>query len=129
MMIMMMIMMMVVADRNNIDGVGDVTKISIANKTSDHFTALFRRTYFDGRLLEPIKSQLPVAYWCRFRGPSIFKKKKKKKEKRKKREKRGPTLLYPVNLSEIGFRSKNRSEEIDVIFCEKYARSMPVERE
>lgn len=76
---------MMVAIGNNIDGVGDVTKISIANKTSDHFTALFRRTYFDGRLLEPIKSQLPVAYWCRFRGPSIFSKKKKKKRERKKK--------------------------------------------
>ena len=87
--------MMVVADRNNIDGVGDVTKISIANKTSDHFTALFRRTYFDGRLLEPIKSQLPVAYWCRFRGPSIFKKKKrkKKKEKRGKKEDQHSCIL------------------------------------
>lgn len=71
-------------DCNNVDGIGDVTKISMANKCRLALQLYSPWTSFDNRLLKSIKSQLPMANWLgRFRVPAIYLKRKKKKNKRR----------------------------------------------
>ena len=108
---------------NNVDGIGDVTKISMANKCRLTLQLYSPWISFDNRLLKSIKSQLPMASWLgRFRLASsriddIFKKKKKEKNK-------SPDTCNFLEIalsSSVIHRSRTDRRNIEAIFGKRYA--------